>query len=307
MLALALQAVDRMSCPSPRNFLAALLLLAPAAAEGKDCRTDAECGADFTCAKSCGAPGCSTPPNCPPPTPMCSETGTCEPRHRACAAAADCPSGLGCEDGPDGACSQGPSGQTMCTPGSRVCTLVQGTCQADAECGAGFECLRLGATDGCAAIALPDSGTACGSREIRACFPRRKECASDGDCGAGWTCFDFATSRSGWPEAWGRSAIKSCVPAAYAFTLRGHAYLKGPGVSSVGIPEGGGNTSGPGGGGAEPGGGAPVKGGDETTGAGAKSSSGCALASGRQGAGSALILVSGVLVAALLRASRRRR
>lgn len=206
--------------------------LAPRVAAAKECRTDAECGADFTCAKPCGTPGCSTPPNCPTPVVTCAESGTCEPKYHACAVVGDCPAGLLCGSDPGGACWRSSTGETNCTEGAKVCTFEQATCSSDDQCGAGFVCASVGAI-GCGTSFIPDAGP-CNGVEIKACVPRRTPCDVAADCGPGALCFNFAESRAGMPASWGATAVKACVSEGLAFALQGHAYLKGPGFSGGG-------------------------------------------------------------------------
>jgi hypothetical protein len=207
----------------------------PRLAAAKECRADADCGADSSCAKACSTPGCATPPNCPEPTVTCAETGTCEPRYRSCAAAADCPAGLVCGPDPGAACWRSSTGETNCDEATKVCTFEQQTCTAEGECGTGFECATVGVA-GCLTIFMPDGG-ACTSADINGCVPKQITCATDTNCAPGAVCFDFAQSRLGMPESWGPNAVKSCVSEGLAFALRGHAYFKGPGLSRHGASQ----------------------------------------------------------------------
>ena len=175
---------------------------------GEECETDEDCPVEFKCEEvSWGQCGGSTP-TCAPCT-----CAACDPDDESCDPE-DCECPPCDEQGEAPECFE----ETV-----KMCTFSPTECEADADCGDGFECLAQEICYGYGtACACPDIACACEpcpeGEECEACeceelppcdcpeeeeyveecetvgsycVPRQVACSDDADCFEGWTCEDF--------------------------------------------------------------------------------------------------------------------
>jgi hypothetical protein len=160
------------------------------------CATDGDCGADMLCVESTNS----------------ATTGPAE-----CA-------GGDCAEAPAEDPVTGRSSEKRCTP---RWTLA---CNADADCGAGFECQACscagastpgssgpGSSSAAAAPSAADAapaptppdGCGCGPTTPKTCVARVVACSTDADCVSGWTCRDNPNGAC-WANSNGETG---CTPA----------------------------------------------------------------------------------------------
>ena len=239
------------------------------------CTSVTDCpSADFDCVMdvmpTIAAP-CPADTKCPTPPPQIGTTGTCNPKVRACGAAADCPAPLVCQAegatcsgggsaGPDGIVTTTPD---TCTPGPSVCTWAPVNCTTDADCADPlYQCVKVsessfcttsGGTGTCApgvTCPVPEPPT-CGTTVVMNCMPKPMNCACGPcpagamcgaclTCPAGWSCFDFSNYNGGVRPNWSPNAPdKSCLPDGIVFATQGHALDGGQFTANSGVTRGG--------------------------------------------------------------------
>lgn len=215
-------------------LLTTSLVLFPVAASAAPCQTDADCEEREVCVLAPGeCPPCTPGGECPP----CDEptAGECAPADGgggfwsglSCEADSDCPDLFTCDEvsvpcampptcgcadcDPDGGecpeCDCPEVDETPCESETvKTCVYEPATCEADADCGAGFECYAQevcsggGSSCGCAPCAEGETCEPCecddepvsdeGSCETVGsyCAPKPTPCKADADCPEGWEC-----------------------------------------------------------------------------------------------------------------------
>jgi hypothetical protein len=203
-------------------------LLHAGGAAAQECQADADCGAGYVCAVSQGG-GCSQGPctpggECPPPVCETFEYRYCEVA--PCATDADCPDSMRCHTDHWQACSDaaspscargevcdaGPPPEFTCTEHTRSVCMERYNlpCEADADCGPGFDCAELISTrcsggggarpDGDGGFIFEPAPTECVSEPTGEYYCKLLElpCAADAECPQGLTCQqDYSTQPCG--------------------------------------------------------------------------------------------------------------
>jgi hypothetical protein len=202
-------------------LVGALSALSAASARAQECQADADCGPGYQCkvgtSVGCGGSTCAKGDDCPPPVCESFEYHYCAAA--PCTTDADCPGSMVCHTESWEACSAPASppcarGQVCdasveeptCTRGSQSsCTERYNLpCEADADCGPGFECVEsvIGSCSGGGAVRVEDGGvvfepgpTECTSEPTGEFYCKLLElpCAADSDCPANLICLpDYA-------------------------------------------------------------------------------------------------------------------
>ncbi len=190
--------------------------------DGSACKTDSDCGEGYLCqiVGSSGSTGCACPSDvpaeecdCPPPEPSVDIYG-CVPK--PCAVDADCGEGqkcvtieLGCPDvavacTPDGECPPAEAPECDTSTTTQCQYDWEGTCENDADCGAGFACKAYESCTCSGGAASPasegDDGSGapppaeepsdcvCEPSAEKYCELLVVECESDDDCAPGLLC-----------------------------------------------------------------------------------------------------------------------
>lgn len=215
------------------SVLAVAALLSSNPASAAECKADKDCPDGFRCEKSMSVPGCATPPDCPDPQPVESETGFCEKAPQSCQTDADCPQFTKCLSSQDSICWADSSGDGGCLEtdpnAPKVCAYAPVECQNDAECPANFAC-TLEPPD-CAPIACTPGDECtpppCETSGKQFCEPKAISCQANTDCPADWTCLSMESDCLREPAAPGTGddvgdascssdVVKLCSPAGFS-------------------------------------------------------------------------------------------
>lgn len=239
----------------------ALILFVPSATLAEPCNSDSDCEAGFECMAmpcSCSCMSCPDGEECPPcECDDCPDGGECIPEEKPwdgvfgneCETDADCPMDFICDeimmpcavaDCPPCACLECDPDDEDCVPqdcecpdcaepeecepeGYKVCRFEPTECDADADCGEGFECMEIKSCSGggstgcecfdcvCATCAEGEECPPCDcpdepvcecddepqefeeecTVEGGICIPKQVACETDEDCQEDWSCVSY--------------------------------------------------------------------------------------------------------------------
>ncbi|HVU03488.1 MAG TPA: hypothetical protein VHE30_17135 [Polyangiaceae bacterium] len=278
----------------------ALVASAPSAAFAKDCATNADCTAGFTCqAKSethCAA--CSGP-SCSPSGANCTTTQIHECYPAPCTSSSDCPGGMICYTAEEKSCNSTGDGTSQCvvTSSERLCVPPWAVPCSGSSCGPTFTCEN----ERLCSVSSNGAESCVPSTEGGTCRAPKIPCGGGSICPSGWTCDSVTTpGEKDCPltPAFGDGGLSRgctetptttetiCVPPYFDEI----ASLPHSNASDVFT-----GSSGPG---------APVLGGRGSSASGSGDSGGCAVALGSQSNGAALTLL--LAVGGLVFGRRRR-
>ncbi len=191
---------------SPRAYLSLLAMggalavstWAPRAAAA-DCTSDADCEAGYECIKGMSSPGCDSSGECPEPTPVEEEVGSCELAPVECSTSDDCPEYLTCADSQELSCWSDSNGNTGCEEpdpnAPKYCSFREMTCATNDDCPREFECVEH-ESYGCPAVDCVEGeecNDTCEPTLEKECQPKKIDCSGGAACPSGWSCITVTT------------------------------------------------------------------------------------------------------------------